>query len=98
MRRGPSPLSCCVVTQPYPKKGTHPMSTPKQIAANRRHAGKSSGPRTTRGKARTRLNASKQGLPANQVVLLGEDLEQYQSRLNAWTGHLAPTGPVELYL
>jgi hypothetical protein len=32
------------------------------------------------------------------VVLPGEDAEQYESRLNAWTRHLAPEGPVELYL
>jgi hypothetical protein len=68
------------------------MSTPKQTPAI------GTGPKTTRSKARTRLNASKQGIPANQVVLSGEDAEQYQSRLKAWTGHLAPTGPVELYL
>jgi hypothetical protein len=73
------------------------MSTPKQIAANRRNAEMSSGTKTTRGKTRIRLNASKQGMPANQVVLPGEDAEQYQSRLKAWTRHLAPTGPVELY-
>jgi hypothetical protein len=74
------------------------MSTPKQTAANRRNAEKSTEPRTARSKARTRLIASKQGLSANVLVLPGEDAEQYRSRLKAWTGHLAPTGPVELYL
>jgi hypothetical protein len=74
------------------------MSTPKQVAANRRNAEKSTGPKTARGKSRTRLNALKQGSHANLSVLPGEDAELYQGRLDAWTGHLAPLGPVEHYL
>ena len=45
------------------------MSTPKQIAANRRNAQKSTGPRTTAGKAKTRLNPLKHGLTAETIVL-----------------------------
>jgi hypothetical protein len=38
------------------------MASDKQIAANRRNATKSTGPRTQEGKARSRLNALRHGL------------------------------------
>jgi len=38
------------------------MATEKQIAANRRNAKKSTGPRTQEGKARSRMNALRHGL------------------------------------
>lgn len=42
------------------------MATEKQIAANRRNAAKSTGPRTAAGKARSKMNALRHGL-ANQL-------------------------------
>ena len=47
----------------------------KRIEANRRNAQKSTGPRTTEGKDRVRLNALKHGLTASTAVLPGEDAE-----------------------
>lgn len=44
------------------------MATEKQIAANRRNALKSTGPRTPEGKARSRWNALKHGILAKAVV------------------------------
>jgi hypothetical protein len=38
------------------------MATEKQIAANRRNAARSTGPRTTSGKDRSRMNALRHGL------------------------------------
>ena len=38
------------------------MRSPQQIAANRRNAQRSTGPRTAKGKARARLNALQHGL------------------------------------
>ena len=52
------------------------MATPKQIAANRRNSKKSTGPRTTRGKAYSRLNALRHGLRAKSGVLPPESLDE----------------------
>ena len=38
------------------------MATEKQIAANKRNAARSTGPRTTSGKDRARMNALRRGL------------------------------------
>ena len=60
------------------------MSTEKQIAANRRNAARSTGPRTQSGKARSRFNALKHGCRAKLPILPGEDPAVYQDRLDAW--------------
>src|SRR5437660_10219908 len=48
-----------------------PLSA-KRLAANRRNALRSTGPRTTEGKRRSSTNALKHGLCANTVLLPGE--------------------------
>jgi len=78
------------------------MSTEKQIEANRRNAQKSTGPRTTEGKAASRGNAVKHGLTAEQIAIIpGEDAGAFNSDLLAWysktdgdpfCGPLAETG------
>ena len=52
------------------------MATEKQIAANRRNALKSSGPRTELGKAVSRLNALRHGSRATAATLPGEGLKE----------------------
>jgi len=55
------------------------MSSPKQIAANRRNALKSTGPVTPEGKERSRGNAVRHGLTAETVIAALEDAEDYQA-------------------
>ena len=55
------------------------MTSQKQIAANRRNAAKSTGPKTAEGKQVTRLNALKHGLQAEHVVIPGEDPEEFEA-------------------
>ena len=70
----------------------------KRIEANRRNAQKSTGPRTSEGKDRVRLNALKHGLTASTAVLPGEDAEALQSRVEAWRDDLEPRSAMEAYL
>ena len=53
------------------------MSTEKQIEANRHNAKKSTGPKSEEGKTRTRRNALRHGLTAEQTVLPHEDPKNY---------------------
>jgi hypothetical protein len=53
------------------------MASEKQIAANRRNALKSTGPKSPEGKAAVRLNALRHGLRARTVVLPGEKAEDF---------------------
>jgi hypothetical protein len=55
------------------------MTTWRQIAANRRNAEKSTGPRTEAGKRRTRRNALRHGLCVETVVEILEDIEDYKA-------------------
>src|SRR5450755_2830381 len=54
-----------------------PMSTQKQIDANRRNAQKSTSPHTPAGLAAVRLNGVKHGLCAKTLVLEGESERDY---------------------
>src|SRR5262245_53503403 len=75
-----------------------PMTSQRQIEANRRNAQKSTGPRTAEGKKKVRLNAVKHGLTAETVVLPHEDSRAYQERVDAWTKELNPRGDLGRYL
>jgi hypothetical protein len=74
------------------------MPSDAQLAANRRNAQKSTGPRSTEGKAVSRLNALKHGMRAEDVVLPNEDPEEYARRLEEWTEAYAPDDPAGQYL
>ncbi len=72
------------------------MATDKQIAANRRNALKSTGPRTAEGKQRSARNATTHGLWASAtVVLQGEDASAWDALLEGVQRNLAPHGPIE---
>jgi hypothetical protein len=53
------------------------MASPAQLAANRRNAQKSTGPRTVEGKQRSSMSALKHGLTARTLVLPHEDALAY---------------------
>ncbi len=60
-----------------------PIATEKKIAANRRNALRSTGPRTRKGKAVSRLNALRHGLRSSGSILPPEkwrELLQYRDR------------------
>ena len=69
-----------------------------RIQANRLNAMRSTGPRSTEGKARSRRNSLKHGLTGEGVVLPPDVEAQTALRIKAWTESLAPRGPVELDL
>ena len=52
------------------------MTTQKQLIANRRNAKCSTGPTTDEGRQRSRLNALKHGLAAQEITIMGEDPEE----------------------
>jgi hypothetical protein len=54
------------------------MTFLRQIKANRCNATKSTGPKTTAGKMRSRRNAVRHGLSAETVIEIVEDVEDYQ--------------------
>ncbi len=62
--------------------------TEARLAANRRNAAKSTGPKTPEGKARSRANALKHGLCAS--VCVPEDVELVQQRAYQWYYTLKP--------
>jgi hypothetical protein len=74
--------------EPTPKR---PVSA-KQIAANRRNAKLSTGPRTANGKDKSRQNAMKHGLCAMILDVPGEDPTIFDTRLKDWNNELNPRG------
>jgi hypothetical protein len=76
--------------------------SPRKLAANRRNASRSTGPRTPRGKRRSSLNALKHGMLAKDFVipeLEGKDAAaEFRALLHALTSDLAPRGAFELLL
>ena len=56
-----------------------PVTSFRQIAANRRNALRSTGPKTEAGKQQSRCNAVRHGLTAETVIGALEDAEDYQA-------------------
>ena len=71
----------------------------RQLAANRRNAVKSTGPRTPQGRAISKMNAVKHGILSKQVLVRGQILQESDEELEAlhrrfWVEY-QPAGPVE---
>ena len=74
------------------------MATALQIAANRRNAQKSTGPRTAAGKAAVRLNAATHGMTAKSVLIPHESAGDYNEIRAALIADYAPATSQELML
>ena len=73
------------------------MATDKQIAANRRNALKSTGPRTEEGKATIRFNALEHGIRAHFILLPGEDRDTFEKLRNNLDAEWQPVGATETF-
>jgi len=71
------------------------MPSEKKIAANRRNAQKSTGPKTLSGKAITSMNALKHGLCAQKPLVTGENEAEFAQFAADWVDELRPVGPRE---
>ncbi len=74
------------------------MATEAQIAANRRNASRSTGPKTAKGKARSSQNATSHGLFTKAVVLSNESRTEYDELVRAFVAKFQPRDPVEMRL
>lgn len=77
--------------------GDHPlMTTAAQLHANRANATKSSGPRTSEGRAVSALNARKHGLRAEKAALFASEApDEWDALLASLRNDLQPEGEVE---
>ncbi len=74
------------------------MATEAQIAANRRNAQSSTGPRTVEGKARVSRNAAIFGIYSTGDVVRPEEEPIYQLFCDGFQQDLAPAGAMETTL
>ena len=74
------------------------MATEAQVSANRRNAAKSTGPKTTRGKAIVAQNAIRHGLLARRNVIPGEEQQEFDLHRREVIGELTPAGKIEICL
>ena len=71
------------------------MATEKQLAANRRNAQLSTGPRSVEGKAASSRNALKTGLYCNGIIIGKESTPQLEALEAAYTAEYLPVTPTE---
>jgi hypothetical protein len=74
------------------------MATVKQTAANRMNAQKSTGPRTTEGKAASRYNALKHGIFATTQIMFDEKAEDLAELAAEYHEHHSPSDPDARFL
>lgn len=71
------------------------MTSEKQVQANRRNVLKSTGPKTSEGKAAVRLNATTHGLRSQEILLPGEDEAAFEELSAHLRAELQPVGELE---
>ena len=69
-----------------------------QLETNRSNAQHSTGPRTTEGKQRSRLNATRHGLTGEFVLMQHEDYDAYTAHIEEMADEWQPQGPTERHL
>ena len=74
------------------------MTSPTRIAANRRNAQKSTGPRSDEGKQRSRMNGLTHGFRSSEIVLPTESPEAFELHLQAWMDDWQPTTQTRQFL
>src|SRR5580700_8612597 len=74
------------------------MPTAKQTAANRMNSQKSTGPRTTEGKAASRFNALKHGIFATTQIMFDESAEDLAELAAEYHEHHKPADPEQRFL
>jgi hypothetical protein len=70
-----------------------PMSTQRQIEANRRNSQKSTGPTSVTGKAVSSMNSLKTGIHAKSLVLPSENLADLDQLIDEFYHHHHPSTP-----
>jgi hypothetical protein len=73
-------------------------SSARRLAANRRNARRSTGPRTAAGKSRSPRNATSHGLYCRDLVLPGESRKEFEVYREAWLLRLNPQDVLELLI
>jgi hypothetical protein len=71
------------------------MASQRQLAANRRNAKKSTGPKTPEGRAAVRFNGLKHGLSTETLLLPGESEADFTHLLNSLEDEHQPATPAE---
>src|ERR1700691_1363574 len=74
------------------------MASPAQLTANIANAQKSTGPKTEKGKHRTRLNAYRHGLTGQICLLTADEHEAFDYHCTGTRESLQPVGALELDL
>ena len=80
-------------------QGEDAVASESQISANRRNALKSTGPRTVKGKAASRMNAMRHGILSSALVVRGLRIREHEEEFKALREQcwecLAPVGRME---
>jgi hypothetical protein len=74
------------------------LSTEERRQINQQNAARSTGPKTEKGKQKSRANALKHGLTAELLMLPTEDPEALQEQIDLWTDHYQPQDIEEIFL
>src|ERR1700729_308770 len=76
----------------------HNMASPAQLAANFANSQKSTGPTTSQGKQRTRLNAYRHGITGQICIFTTQEQQAFDAHCTGIREALEPVGALELDL